>query len=47
MNYIGAGESADRVRSSFSPAKFTRLATIKKRYDPTNLFRSNQNIPPL
>ncbi len=47
VNYIGAGESADRVRSSFSPAKFTRLATIKKRYDPTNLFRSNQNIPPL
>ncbi len=47
VNYIGAGESPERVRSSFSPAKFTRLATIKKRYDPTNLFRVNQNIRPL
>jgi len=27
-------------------ANFTRLATIKKQYDPTNLFRMNQNIRP-
>ena len=46
VNYIGAGESPDRVRASFSPAKFARLAAIKLRYDPTNLFRTNQNIPP-
>ena len=46
VNYIGAGENADRVRASFSPAKFTRLAAIKRRWDPTNLFRMNQNIPP-
>ena len=46
VNYIGAGESPDRVRASFSPAKFARLAEVKRKYDPTNLFRTNQNIPP-
>jgi FAD/FMN-containing dehydrogenase len=46
VNYIGAGETPDRVRASFSPEKFARLASIKLRYDPTNLFRMNQNIPP-
>jgi FAD/FMN-containing dehydrogenase len=46
VNYIGAGESPDRVRASFSPEKFARLAAIKRQYDPTNLFRTNQNIPP-
>lgn len=46
VNYIGAGEKPDRVRASYSAAKFTRLAAVKKRWDPTNLFRMNQNIPP-
>jgi FAD/FMN-containing dehydrogenase len=46
VNYIGAGESPDRVRASFGPAKFTRLAAVKRRWDPTNLFRMNQNIKP-
>ena len=46
VNYIGAGESPDRVRAAFSPEKFARLSTIKRKYDPTNVFRLNQNIPP-
>ena len=46
VNYIGAGENPDRVRASFSPAKFTHLAAVKRRWDPTNLFRMNQNIRP-
>jgi FAD/FMN-containing dehydrogenase len=46
VNYIGAGESPDRVRASFSPTKFARLAAIKRQYDPTNVFRMNQNILP-
>jgi FAD/FMN-containing dehydrogenase len=46
VNYIGAGESPDRVRAAFSPEKFARLASIKRKYDPTNVFRMNQNIPP-
>jgi FAD/FMN-containing dehydrogenase len=46
VNYIGEGEAPDRVRAAFGPDKFARLASIKKKYDPTNLFRINQNIPP-
>jgi FAD/FMN-containing dehydrogenase len=46
VNYIGAGESPERVRAAFGPEKFARLAEIKKKYDPANVFRMNQNIPP-
>ncbi|HEY9227604.1 MAG TPA: FAD-binding oxidoreductase [Gemmatimonadaceae bacterium] len=46
VNYIGAGEAPDRVRAAFSAEKFTRLTQVKRKYDPTNLFRVNQNIPP-
>jgi FAD/FMN-containing dehydrogenase len=46
VNYIGAGEAPDRVRAAFGPDKFSRLATLKRKYDPSNLFRLNQNIPP-
>ncbi|HSQ29186.1 MAG TPA: FAD-binding oxidoreductase, partial [Gemmatimonadaceae bacterium] len=46
VNYIGAGEAPDRVRAAFGADKFDRLATIKRKYDPTNVFRLNQNIPP-
>lgn len=46
LNYIGEGEAPDRVRAAFAPDKLARLASIKKKYDPTNLFRINQNIAP-
>lgn len=46
VNYIGAGESPDRVRAAFGDEKFARLSAIKGKYDPTNMFRMNQNIPP-
>lgn len=38
-------EGADRVRASYRDS-YDRLATIKAQYDPTNLFRVNQNIKP-
>jgi FAD/FMN-containing dehydrogenase len=38
-------EGADRVRASYGK-NYDRLAKIKKRYDPGNLFRVNQNIKP-
>jgi FAD/FMN-containing dehydrogenase len=39
-------EGEDRVRAAYPPATYSRLAEIKRRYDPDNLFRSNPNIRP-
>jgi hypothetical protein len=44
VNYLGA-EEADRVRTAYGP-NYERLVELKRRYDPQNLFRLNQNIDP-
>ncbi|MFC4973929.1 BBE domain-containing protein [Halomonas beimenensis] len=43
VNYLG-DEGEAKVRAAFG-ANYQRLAALKRRYDPTNLFRFNQNIP--
>lgn len=45
LNFIGE-EGEDRVRAAFGPETYERLQELKDRYDPTNLFRLNQNIKP-
>jgi FAD/FMN-containing dehydrogenase len=39
-------EGEERVRAAYPGATWDRLREIKRRYDPDNLFRLNQNIPP-
>ncbi len=44
VNYLDDDDS-DAVASAYGP-NFARLAEIKQRYDPDNVFRHNQNIRP-
>jgi FAD/FMN-containing dehydrogenase len=44
-NFLG-DEGEARIRGAYPGSTWDRLAAIKRRYDPTNLFRLNQNIPP-
>ena len=39
-------EGEERIRDAYGAAKYDRLKALKRRYDPDNLFRLNQNIPP-
>ena len=45
VNFL-ADEGEERVRQAYPGPTWDRLAEIKSRYDPTNLFRMNQNVPP-
>jgi FAD/FMN-containing dehydrogenase len=39
-------EGEERARQAFPAATWERLAAVKRRYDPDNLFRLNQNVTP-
>jgi hypothetical protein len=45
VNFLGE-EGQDRVRAAYGATKYDRLRALKTKYDPTNLFRVNQNIAP-
>ena len=46
VNFLG-DEGEERIRAAYPGSTWDRLKEIKARYDPTNLFRLNQNIPAL
>ena len=48
VNYLGteADEGMNRIPAAYGPDKLDRLLALKRRYDPANLFRMNQNIAP-
>ena len=45
VNFLG-DEGEERIRAAYPGGTWDRLRAIKAQYDPTNLFRLNQNIPP-
>jgi hypothetical protein len=47
LNFPGFAEEGENlVRASVGDANYQRLAAIKAKYDPTNLFRLNMNVRP-
>jgi FAD/FMN-containing dehydrogenase len=46
VNYMQADEPIERIRGAFGDEAFARLQALKRRYDPDNVLRRNQNIPP-
>lgn len=45
VNFVN-DEGPERIHDIYPEATYRRLAELKRRYDPTNLFRLNQNVPP-
>jgi Berberine and berberine like len=45
VNFL-SDEGEERIRAAYPGETWDRLVAVKRRYDPTNLFRLNQNIPP-
>jgi FAD/FMN-containing dehydrogenase len=46
VNFISQ-EGEDRVKAAYTPEVWKRLVQIKRKWDPNNLFRMNQNIKPV
>ncbi len=45
VNFVGDAD-AGRVRAQYGDELYDRLARLKRKYDPSNLFTGNQNIRP-
>jgi FAD/FMN-containing dehydrogenase len=45
VNFLG-DEGEERVRAAYPGTTWDRLAEVKRSYDPENVFRLNENVPP-
>jgi FAD/FMN-containing dehydrogenase len=46
VNFLTGEEGDKRIRAAYGEANYERLVELKNKYDPQNMFRLNQNIPP-
>jgi FAD/FMN-containing dehydrogenase len=46
LNFLDADDDASRVREAYGDQSYRRLAEVKAKYDPDNVFHHNKNIPP-
>jgi hypothetical protein len=46
VNFLDFDDDTSRVREAYGDANYRRLAEVKAKYDPENVFRNNKNIQP-
>jgi hypothetical protein len=46
VNFLDADDDSSRIREAYGDRIYRRLAEVKARYDPDNVFHHNKNIPP-
>ena len=46
VNFLDFDDDTSRVREAYGDANYQRLADVKAKYDPDNVFRNNKNIQP-
>jgi FAD/FMN-containing dehydrogenase len=46
VNFLDADDDSSRVREAYGDRTYRRLAEVKAKYDPDNVFRHNKNIRP-
>jgi hypothetical protein len=46
VNFLDSDDDTSRVREAYGDDTYQRLAEVKAKYDPENVFHNNKNIPP-
>jgi FAD/FMN-containing dehydrogenase len=46
VNFLDSDDDASRVREAYCDDTYRRLAEVKAKYDPENVFQNNKNIQP-